>query len=140
MSQNCKQKLISKLFPILLVAIGAAVYFGTSIYWQNTCPNGGCNENFMSGVLEPLKALGLMIVYLAAPFLLLPKHYFTAWCKWLALPIIAITTLVVTQGPVAQTQAGIFILHRADVVELLTWFWFALTLLFIAVHYKRSHH
>lgn len=138
MLQNFKQKLISKIFPILLVAAGVVAYFGTSIYWQNTCPGGGCSANFMSGVLEPVKALGLMTIVVAAPFLFLPQHYFTAWCKWLALPIIAVTTLVVTQGPVSQTQAGIFVLHRADVVEILTWFWLALTLLFVFVHYRRS--
>jgi len=136
MLQTLKNYLKAKVKPILILSIGVVIYLSAYLYLQRVCSVAGCEEAFRTGFIKPMISIGIMLILLTIPFLFLKQDFFIAWLKWLAGPIVVVTTYAVLST--AATPLGTFSPYRADVVETLTWLWVLLTLLFIVVHWYRS--
>lgn len=136
MLQLLKNNLKNNFLQYCLILIGLTIFVGGYLYQITICTKVGCDEVLRAGFIKPLMPAGSMLIILVTPFLFLKKHFFIAWLKWLAAPIVLITMYAVLNTDV--TPQGAFPAYRADVIETLTMLWLALTIVFVFVHWFRT--
>jgi len=117
---------------ILVVLCGALAYL--YLVYDNWCTGKDiyCNYQFNGGIYAPLLFGGRILAVILAILLIVPSRLFVKWLVFLAMPMIAITYLLVIN--ISVYSSGILSMSRAQVAQLGMVALGILTLLFVGGH------
>lgn len=129
-----------RLATITLFLTGITTYLSADWYWMNVCAVEGCGITFIDSFLAPLRAGGLVLAVVTAPFLVVSTRYFKAWLLWVFLPATAFTLWnlsIIRVNDGIGNNGWLPSTTREQVMENYLWVWLIVTLLFIMVRHYR---